>query len=52
MEPRELFGETEKKRIIEDACRKLRGREKDECVRIYRERTEKELEKQIADEKK
>ncbi len=52
MEPRELFGEAEKKRMIEDACRKLRGGEKEKCVRIFKERVDKEQEKQIADEKK
>ena len=50
MEPRELFEEVERKRIIEDACEVLKGGEKEKCIRILEKRTEKEEQKQVSDE--
>ena len=43
-------GEEKKRKIIEDACRWLTGRVKEECIRIYRKRTEKEQEMRNSDE--
>ncbi len=42
--------EEKKTKVIEDACRWLTGRVKEECIRIYRKRTEKEQEKKNSDE--
>ncbi len=52
MESKELFGEAEKKRVIEAACGRLLGRDREECIRILGKRPKKDPEKQISDEKK
>ncbi len=39
MERRETSGEEERKRVIENACSKLRGQERDRCIQIFEKRT-------------